>query len=133
MTRLLQHSIRFGAVGLVNTAIGLSAIYTLMFVFRADPAVANAFGYALGLSASFVLNRGWTFKDTRPSSYLLPRFLLVVAVSYLLNLVAVLAATLHFSVNPYLAQLLGVAVYTACMFLGCRVIFTTPRVAGQSS
>lgn len=129
MKRLLQHSIRFGAVGLVNTAIGLGTIYALMLFFRADPAFANAVGYSVGLTVSFVLNRGWTFQDTRPTSRVLPRFLLIVAGAYLVNLGAVLAATLHFSANPYLAQVLGVAVYTICMFLGCRVVFSAPRRA----
>lgn len=128
MTRLLRHSIRFGAVGLANTATGLGTIYALMLLFRVDPVVANAIGYAVGLTISFVLNRGWTFQDTRPTSYLLPRFLLIVAAAYLLNLGAVLAATLHFSANPYLAQALGVAVYTVCMFLSCRIVFAAPRL-----
>ena len=31
MSGLLRQSVRFAAVGLVNTAIGLAAIYALMF------------------------------------------------------------------------------------------------------
>lgn len=130
MTGLLRQSIRFGAVGLVNTAIGLSAIYAVMFFFRTGPAIANAIGYAIGLAASFALNRVWTFSDKRPSSHLLPKFLLVVVVSYLLNLSAVLAATSQFSANPYLAQVLGMGIYTLCMFFGCgRFVFISRHAA----
>lgn len=127
MRDVLGQSVRFGAVGLVNTAIGLVAIYAVMFLFRTGPAVANVIGYGIGFGASFALNRSWTFSSSDPSSKLLPRFLLVAAVSYILNLVAVLAATSFFSADPYLAQVLGVGIYTVCSFIGCRRFVFPPR------
>lgn len=120
MTGVLGQSIRFGAVGLVNTAIGLAAICAVMFFLGTGPAVANAVGYVIGFAVSCALNRSWTFRSNRPFSHLLPRFLLVAAVSYILNLSGVLAATSYFSANPYLAQVLGVAIYTVFSFFGCR-------------
>jgi len=120
MTGLLRQSIRFATVGLANTAIGLAAIYAVMFFFQTGPAIANAIGYAIGLAVSFSLNRVWTFNSDRPVGHVLPKYLLVAALSYLLNLGAVIAATSHFSVNPYLAQLLSVGIYTVCVFFGCR-------------
>jgi putative flippase GtrA len=127
MTGLLRQSIRFAAVGLANTAIGLAAIYAVMFFFQTGPAIANAIGYAIGLAVSFSLNRVWTFNSDRPVGHVLPKFLLVAALSYLLNLGAVVAAASHFSVNPYLAQLLGVGIYTVCVFFGCRWFVFAPR------
>jgi putative flippase GtrA len=127
MTGLLRQSIRFAAVGLANTAIGLAAIYAVMFFFQTGPAIANAIGYAIGLAVSFSLNRVWTFNSDRPVGHVLPKYLLVAALSYLLNLGAVVAATSHFSVNPYLAQLLGVGIYTVCVFFGCRWFVFAPR------
>jgi putative flippase GtrA len=116
----LGQSLRFGAVGLVNTAIGLSAIYALMFLFDTAPALANAAGYAIGLAIGFALNRAWTFRSERPLGAVLPRYLLVVAISYLMNLGVVIVSTSHFSVNPYVAQLFGIVVYTVSTFFGCR-------------
>jgi putative flippase GtrA len=126
MTELLRQSIRFATVGLANTAIGLAAIYAVMFFFQTGPAIANAIGYAIGLAVSFSLNRVWTFNSDRPVGHVLPKFLLVAALSYLLNLGAVVAAASH-SVNPYLAQLLGVGIYTVCVFFGCRWFVFAPR------
>jgi putative flippase GtrA len=125
MTSLLEQSLRFVAVGFANTAIGLTAIYALMFFFAAGPGLANAAGYAIGLAVSFLLNRVWTFRNNRPISHVLPRFLLVAVVSYLLNLGVVLTATSHFGANPYIAQLFGVGLYTICMFFGCRLFVFT--------
>lgn len=120
MMDLVRQSLRFGAVGLVNTTIGLTAIYALMFFFGTGPALANAIGYTIGLAVSFVLNRFWTFGDSRSVAKALPPYILVAVISYLLNLSVVLLGTHHFGVGPYLVQLFGVGVYTVSMFLGCR-------------
>ena len=63
----LGRILRFGLVGLLNTAIGLGTIYVLQLGFGVDYRLANTAGYALGIVNSFVLNRIWTFKsrDTR--------------------------------------------------------------------
>lgn len=130
MTDLLRQSVRFGLVGLVNTVIGLAAIYALMYFVGVGPALANALGYAIGLAVGFALNRSWTFKSKQSAVHLLPRYLNVAAASYLLNLCVVMAATSQFAVNAYLAQLMGIGIYTISMFLGCRrFVFETRRAA----
>jgi putative flippase GtrA len=121
MMGLLRQSIRFAVVGLVNTTIGLAAIYAVMFFFQSGPAIANAIGYAIGLAVSFALNRIWTFNSSRSISDVLPRYLTVAAISYFLNLGVVILATSIYSINPYLGQLFGVVIYTIFMFFGCRI------------
>jgi len=133
LSSLTRQSLRFGTVGLVNTAIGLMAIYAIIFFFNAGPAVANAVGYAVGLAVSFVLNRLWTFGDSRSIAMVLPRYLLVAVISYLLNLSVVLLGTHHFGVGPYLVQFFGIGVYTVVMFLGCRwFVFQAPTHSDMS-
>lgn len=127
MTELIGQTLRFAAVGVVNTAIGLASIYALMFFFDAVPVLANAAGYAIGLSLGFALNRVWTFRSNRPVAHVLPKYFLLVALCYALNLAAVIAGTSHFAADPYLAQLLGVVIYTVCMFIGCRWFVFAPR------
>ena len=127
MSGLIRQSLRFAAVGSVNTAIGLIAIFAVIFFFNANPALANAIGYAIGLAVSFVLNRFWTFGDTQSIVKVLPSYVLAAAVSYLLNLSVVLLGTSHFGVGPYLVQFFGISVYTVTMFLGCRwFVFQAP-------
>ena len=127
MSGLIRQSLRFGTVGLANTAIGLLAIYAVIFFFNTGPAIANAIGYAIGLTVSFALNRFWTFSDNRSIAKVLPLYLLAAAFSYLLNLSVVLLGTFHFGVGPYLVQFFGIGIYTLTMFLGCRwFVFKTP-------
>jgi putative flippase GtrA len=121
--------LRFGFVGLFNTALTLMVIYALMSI-NTNPYLANAVGYACGMAMSFTLNRRWTFRSSqRPSLSLVGRFLAAMGCAYLANL-----ATLHVSIragaSPYVAQLLGMPVYTLCFFLVSK--FFVFRKAGDS-
>lgn len=128
MNGITRQALRFGLVGLANTAIGLLAIYAALYFISADPAIANAIGYGVGMVVSFILNRTWTFRDSRSITNVLPRYILIAAISYLINLVVVLVGTYHFGVGPYLIQFFGIGVYTLSMFLGCRwFVFQTSR------
>lgn len=123
----LAQTMRFGFVGLLNTAIALSLIWLLM-VAGASPYVANLAGYALGLVISFTLNRIWTFRQRGPVKWTqVIQFLLACGASYLLNL-ATVALALQAGTPSYPAQIAGVPVYTACFFLMSKyVVFTPPR------
>ncbi|MDD5461557.1 MAG: GtrA family protein [Methylococcales bacterium] len=131
MRELIHQSVRFLAVGLVNTAVGLLSIYAIIFFFNAHPGLANAIGYAIGLAVSFVLNRFWTFSDSQSIVKVLPRYLTVAGISYLLNLGVVLIGTDYFGIGPYLVQLFGMAVYTPTMFLGCRFFVFNGKQKGD--
>lgn len=111
--------VRFLLVGGLNTAFGLSAIYALMWL-GADYRLANAAGFALGCVLSFVLNKSWTFRHDGHWRDSFLRWLVVVAGGYALNLLAVVALHDGVGVNPYLAQLGGMAAYTGATFLGGR-------------
>lgn len=120
MNSLPREALRYAVAGVVNTVVGLLAIFAVMYVFRASPGAANAVGYAIGLCFSYGLNRVWTFSDRRPHASSFWRYILVVGISYLLNLTAVLLAIRLVALNPYWAQILGMSTYTICTFLGCR-------------
>ena len=132
MPAIVGQILRFGAVGLANTAIGLLAIYALMYFWGIDPAVANAVGYAIGLTVSFALNRIWTFNDTRSIKMVLPSYLTVAVLCYLSNLTVVLIGVKYFTMDPYLVQFFGISVYTTMMFLGCKWLVFRPARGSRS-
>ncbi|WP_052680769.1 GtrA family protein [Pseudomonas fluorescens] len=121
MNKLIIQALKFGAVGLINTIIGLLAIYALMFFLNAGPVTANAFGYIVGLLVSYLLNRGWTFSKNKSAPNSIVRFIAVAVFAYVLNLAVVLFVIDLPGANPYVAQCVGIFFYTITMFVGCRI------------
>ena len=117
---MIRQFLRYCLVGLANTAIGLSMIYAGMAILHLPPGIANALGFAIGFSVSYLLNRIYTFKSQAPAKRSLLIFGAVVAVGYTANLAVVLAAVHQAGINPYLAQLAGVCVYAGIVFFGAR-------------
>ncbi len=113
---------KYCLVGAGNTAIGLSVIYLAMGVLQLPAASANAVGYALAFAVSFWLNRVWTFRSTAPVGKSLASFAVLCAIGYTLNLAAVMTAIHGAGVDPYIAQLFGVAVYALFVFAGSRFV-----------
>jgi len=125
---------RFLTVGVANTAIGLFSIFVAMRFLDMSETAANALGYAIGVTFSFVVNRAWTFDDAAPAKETFPRWLAVAGFAYLLNLAVVLAADRLLGLDPYLSQLFGAPVYTGVGFLGARhYAFRAPATAPQET
>ena len=74
--------LRFVVVGLANTMIGLAIIYLLKWLVGVGDTAANVGAYSLGLAASVLFNRNWTFYHSGAWLPALARFLLVFAVAY---------------------------------------------------
>jgi putative flippase GtrA len=64
LTKLGGHRLlKFGLVGVLNTAIDFS-LFTFLFYIAGWPLLlANTTGYLAGLVNSYLLNRYWTFRD----------------------------------------------------------------------
>ena len=116
----MRSAIRFGLVGIVNTAIGLGTIFTCKYALGFGDVAANAAGYALGLLASFVLNRQWTFVHSGAVLPAFARFMLVFGVAYAVNITVVLGAIRWLGVDADLAHITGMVPYTVVFYLGSR-------------
>jgi putative flippase GtrA len=113
---------RFLSVGVVNALVGLLVIYAAKWFLQLGDIAANAGGYAVGLAISFALNSRWTFvyRGTQWPAFV--RFLLVALAAYGLNLLVVMASIRLAGINSYIAQALGIPVYTLTMYLGSKYI-----------
>lgn len=122
--------VRFLVVGLLNTSAGLLCIYGAMWAFGLDYRLANVIGYLVGSVLSFVLNRSWTFRYDGVWWLSAIRWSAVVGACFLLNFGVVVLLYEKFHVPVGIAQLAGVACYTAASFVGGR--FFAFRDAGLS-
>jgi putative flippase GtrA/glycosyltransferase involved in cell wall biosynthesis len=127
--------IRFVLVGIVNTLVGLAAIYSAMYFFRFGYLTSNAFGYGVGIILSFVLNKRWTFNNTERIAPTLVRYLLVIALAYIANLETFVFANSNMQIDPYLAQAIAVFPYTLIVFAGSRYFAfrETPALSTESA
>lgn len=112
--------LRFSAVGIINTCVGLAIIFALMRAGNANYIVANAIGYLIGFFISFSLNRSWTFDYRGPVLQSAIQWLLLVCTAYVINISIVIVAHEYININQYISQLMGVAAYTVTTFFGGR-------------
>ena len=121
--------IRFCAVGLLNTTVGLAVIFLLMRVGGMNYIAANLVGYIVGFLISFVLNRNWTFEHKGPILNAALQWTLVVSLAYLVNLSIVITCHQYMGINAYVSQLFGVAAYTILTFVSGRLfVFSSKQI-----
>ena len=106
---MLTKAIKYGTIGVVNSLVGLSLIFFALSYGASDIA-ANVAGYSVGLFTSFLLNRSWSFAYRGGIAKNFVKFVIVMAVAYLCNLLVVLLLHRTIGLNVYLAQLAGACV-----------------------
>jgi putative flippase GtrA len=116
--------LRYGLAGIVNTAVGFSAIVALDLGLGLPPALANAAGYALGLVVGFLLNRAFVFRSRGAIPTTGLRYLAAAAAAFVLNQAVLRAAGLALGAGRLQhlgAQALAMGCYTLALFLLCRL------------
>lgn len=108
---------KFASVGVLNTFMGLTVIYSLKWGLNWGDVTANLAGYLICILLGFVLNSLWTFGKSSLQAKHLLGYLLVVAFAYLLNLGAVLLSINLLDLPGDYAQLVGVPVFTLASFM----------------
>ena len=74
--------IRFIAVGIANTAVGLSFIYLLLHLFGFSYWISTFIGNSIGACISYILNRNFTFKSQGSVKKSIPMFIIVILTCY---------------------------------------------------
>jgi putative flippase GtrA len=125
---LFARAIKFGLVGVCNTAFGLAVIYLCKAVGMAD-VPANVAGYACGLILSFQLNKAWTFGDSgKMRAWLAVGFVGAFVIAYAGNLAVLVFLLNVVGLNSYLAQAMSLLAYTI-VFYSLSALFVFRRQA----
>lgn len=107
---------KFVSVGLLNTLIAVTIIYSLKWGLEWSDVSANLMGYLICIVLGFVLNARWTFGRKNLNTRYFVGYLSVATVAYLMNLGSLLIAMKVFNVNGNFAQIVGVPVFTLSSF-----------------
>lgn len=60
----MKKLIKFGFVGIINTAITIGSYAFLVYFVRMNFIIANIIGYLLGMINSYIWNKNWVFQVT---------------------------------------------------------------------
>lgn len=116
-----RHSpVRFIAVGLSNTAVGLGAVFVCWRVFGWSDVTSNVTGYCVGLAWAFTWHRRITFQADTAVVHGFVRFVAVCLAAYATNLEVVLLARAWLGPRSFVPHVLGNVVYSTLVFVGCR-------------
>lgn len=122
-----MRALRFGAVGIANTAFDV-AIFSVLTLLAGTPAVAaNVVSYSAGIGSSFVLNRAWTFRDRQRRRSWTQLILFVAGNLAGLALSTTVVALLVGAWGPFFAKTASVGATFAWNYLFSNLVVFRPH------
>lgn len=106
-----RNFIKYALIGVVNTSVGFGVIFLLMYL-SVVAEISNLIGYIVGFFVSYTLNRSYNFKSRNRHREDFPKFLVSMAIAYILNLLTLVILYRVLEFNPYFAQILAGVIYT---------------------
>jgi putative flippase GtrA len=121
-------NVRYGIAGLLNSLIGLSAIWALT-IMGVVPIAANILGYALGLAFGFLNSRKFVFRSAGRFGHEARKYMVAFAVCYLLNIIMLQICISVLLLNVLLSQGIAVFSYVISMYLASRLYIFRENIA----
>ncbi len=118
---LIRQIITFCGVGGLNTILSLAIILGLSEILHVHYVLANIIGYAAGLMSGFIMHKKITFRaqsGSGASARQFATFLIVFAIGYAVQLVALMLLVEHIHIPNIPAQVMAWGVYVAISFAG---------------
>lgn len=120
LLRLAHQFVRYAGVGAVATACHYATLIAAVEVGGASPVLAAMFGFLVGGSISYGLNRSWTFGSDRAHEAAVPRFAIVAFIGFLLTGAFMALLTGPLNLHYLLAQVTTTGLVVIWTFLGHR-------------
>jgi putative flippase GtrA len=120
---------RFLSVGAFNTLLGYAVIFAAMYGLKLSAETSNMLGYGVGLVASFVLSKRFTFRSDASTWPELMKFLAVFLIAYGTNYLALTLCLHGLKLHAALSQVVAGACYIAMSYwLNSQYVFNSPRM-----
>lgn len=129
--------VRFLIVGCVNTAVGTCIMFGLYNLAHWSYWLSSAANYTLTSILSFFLNKYFTFQSKTWSFKEVLRFIINIAVCYLLAygaakpLVRLLLSDCGQALRDNVSMLVGMVLFTCCNYIGQRFFAFKKNEGGQ--
>lgn len=123
---VLSEQGRFILVGIMNTLIGMAAMFIAYNLFHLGYWISSAMDYIVGSIFSYFANKHFTFRSDKKSGAEVVRFAVHIAVCYLVAysiakpLVSAVLQEIHLplSVLEQLSMLFGMCIFVVLNYLG---------------
>lgn len=120
---MLRRLTTFGLVGLIGTGAHYLTLVTLVEMVGTDPVAATTVGFVVGAVVNYFLNHRYTFRSNKAHRHAAPKFLLIAAVTGILNSLLV-----YIGVNlmgaSYLLVQIGATVIVFLINFGLNSLWT---------
>ena len=131
-------TIKFLAVGVVNTLVGTSVMFLCYNLFHLNFWISSAANYIVGSIVSFLLNKYFTFKSSEKSLKQVLLFAVNIGLCYFLAygiakpLVTLILGFAVKSLRENIAMLVGAILFVGFNYFGQRfIVFKTAGKDGQ--
>ena len=122
--------LKFAVIGVSNTLVDYLVFFLLNNISPTGYGVNQAISYTCGMLNSFILNRRWTFSDSRENRKIpgqFWRFIVINGISLAVTVVTMTVLVYTLGLNAYLAKVLVILIAQAINFLGYRLwVFRKP-------
>ena len=95
-------------------------LYSALIYARVDSLIAVTVTFPIGMVLSYTVQRFWSFRQKGVGAQSLVRFLILSGIDYSLNAVLIWVFTRPAQLNPYVAQLLCIALVAGVNFVLMR-------------
>ncbi|RFU70658.1 GtrA family protein [Peribacillus saganii] len=122
--------VRFLLVGIINTCVGLSAVFLFLNIFGFNYWLSTFTGNSIGAAVSFFLNRSFTFHSSVSVKSGIPKFIAVILICYFgaYSISEAMANYLERNIEAFqllsktnLAVLMGTGFYTIANYAGQKI------------
>lgn len=119
---------KFILVGIVNTLVGTTVMFTAYNVFRLSYWISSASNYVVGSIVSYFLNKYFTFQDRQKSGKQIAIFVINITVCYGLAyglakpVVTWLLQNQSQSIKDNLSMLVGMGAFVVFNYIGQRLV-----------
>ena len=117
--RIRNQLLRYGIVGIASNA-SIYVLYLVITWLGVGPKVAMTALYLLGVAQSFVFNKKWSFRFAGSTTPALVRYVIVYAIGYGVNLMALMVFVDQLALPHQPVQGVMIVVVAGLLFLAQR-------------
>ena len=119
-------TLKFLAVGVINTLVGTGLMFVLYNIFSVSYWISSASNYIVGSIVSYFLNKYFTFQNKERSAKQIVRFVVNITLCYLIAYglakpaVSFVLSGMNEKVQGNCSMLIGMCLFVALNYLGQR-------------